>query len=317
MTMHWRVALAAGLVAVSNPASAEAECDRTCLSGKLDQFLNAVVAKNPGAADLATRFRQTENAVITPAGKGIWQTNTGIGTIDRRYYDPETGQAEFFGTMKEGEKTSIASVRLKIADMKVTEAEWHIARSDSPGIMGDPKNPVFDLETLLQNPPPSRTVPVAERATREDLIAAVNSYFDGIVFQSGRYVQANPGCERYENGMGAPEYTLHGPAPEDADFQDASDCRSGYQGLGIVNVAARRYLVVDLEAQVVAASAVFIREPLNPKRRNYFMEIFYLDGGKISSVYASMIYADPKQPVPNWEPYDGNFPIGQNVTPAL
>jgi hypothetical protein len=74
--------------------------------------------------------------------------------------------------------------------------------------------------------------------------------------------------------------------------------------------------MVDPEAQVVVASVVFIREPLNPKRRNYFMEVFYMDGGKITSVYAAMTYVDPKLPAPNWEPYDGNFPIGQNLTPA-
>jgi len=310
------VLAATGFAVLSTPAAAKTDCDRICLNGKLDRFLDAVVAKDPDKAELWTGFRQTQNAVLTPAGKGIWETNSGIGTIDQRFYDPENGQAVFYGTMKEGEKTSIASVRIKVAGDKVTEAEWHVARSDSPGIMGDPKNPVFDLDHLLANPPSKRTIPASQRATREELIAAVNSYFDGIVFQSGRYVLANRGCVRFENGMGPPEHTRLGPAPEDADFQDISDCRSEYKGLGIANVTARRYVVVDEEAQVVAASAVFIREPLNPKRRNYFMEIFYMDGGKISAVHAAMIYADPKLPIPNWEPYDGNFPIGYNVVPA-
>jgi hypothetical protein len=42
------------------------------------------------------------------------------------------------------------------------------------------------------------------------------------------------------------------------------------------------------------------------------MEVFFLDGGKISRVYAAMVYADPRLPVPNWAPYDGNYPINPN-----
>ncbi len=132
-----------------------------------------------------------------------------------------------------------------------------------------------------------RVVPAAQRATRKELIAAVNSYFDGIVDQTGRHVQANEGCLRFENGMGGHEWNKRPAHAADADFQTNTDCRSGYAGLNIINVAARRYLMVDEEAQVVVASAVFMREPLNPKRRNCFMEVFHLDGGKISSVYAA------------------------------
>jgi hypothetical protein len=308
--------MAIGLTALSNPAIAQSDCDRKCLNGKLDQFLSAVVAKDPAKAGLFVGFRQTQNAVLTPAGKGIWETNTGIGALDRRYFDPVTSQALFFGTIKEGDKTAVASVRIKVERQQITEAEWHVARADSPGIAGDPAKAVFDADNLLKHPPAARVVPAAQRTSRDALVAAVNSYFDGIVLGTGRYVQANPGCERYENGMGAPEWARRGPGPKDADFQTASDCRSGYAGLGIANVAARRYLMVDPEAQVVVASVVFIREPLNPKRRNYFMEVFYMDGGKISTVYAAMTYVDPKLPAPNWEPYDGNFPIGPNLTPA-
>jgi hypothetical protein len=208
------------------------------------------------------------------------------------------------------------SLRLKIENRKVTEAEWHIARKDSPGIRGDTANNVFNVDNLLRHPPEQRVVPTAQRAPRNQLIAAVNSYFDGIVTQTGRHVQANAGCFRLENGAGAPQPGSPRPvSAEDADFQTTSDCRSNYANLNIVNVQARRYLMVDEQAQVVVASAVFIREPLSPKRRNSFMEVFYMDGGKISSVYAAMVYADPRIPMPNWAPYDGNFPIGQNLVP--
>lgn len=99
--------------------------------------------------------------------------------------------------------------------------------------------------------------------------------------------------------------------PQDADFQTKSDCRSGYDTLQIQSVTARRYLMVDEEAQVVVASVVFLRQPLSTRRRNYFTEIFYMDGGKISSVYAAMHCL----PVPNWAPYDGHFAIPPDFVP--
>lgn len=304
--------LALGLAGMAGPVSARTDCDRDCLSGKLDQFLKAVVAKDPAKANLWIGFRQTQNAVLTAPGDGIWKTNTGIGALDRRFYDPETAQAEFYGTVKEGESSAIVSVRIKLHGDEIGEAEWHVARASDPDITGVPGKIVFDVDNLLNNPPPARVVPQKDRRPRDELVAAVNSYFDGIVAGTGRHVQANPGCLRLENGLGGPAWTGGPVGPEDADFQDKTDCRSRYAGLGIVNVAGRRYLMVDEDAQVVVASAVFVREPLSPKRRNCFMEVFFLDGGKISRVYAAMVYADPQLPVPNWAPYDGNYPINPN-----
>ncbi len=314
MKQAWLAAAAAVAVAMlPGTAQAQSDCNRSCLAAKLDSFLNAVVAKDPAKAGLWAGFRQTENALLKAPGEGIWSSNSGIGKIDRRYYDAETGQAEFYGTIRESEKTAVASLRMKVEQGQVTEAEWHIAREGDPGIMGAGTRATFDLANLQAHPPLQRVVPEADRHSRRDLIAAVNSYFDGIVAGTGRHIQANEGCLRFENGMGGQDWNSRPASPADADFQTHTDCRSGYAGLGIINVAARRYLMVDEEAQVVVASTVFLREPLNPKRRNCFMELFFMDQGKISRVYAAMAYVDSNTPVPNWAPYDGNYPIPQDL----
>jgi hypothetical protein len=308
------LSLGTALAALPAPAAAQSSCNRSCLAGKLDQFMKAVVAKDPGSAGLFVGVRQTQNSILTPPGEGIWATNTGIGALDRRYYDPTTGQAAFFGIMNEGQGAAIVSVRLKIERQQVTEAEWHVARAGDAGITGEPGKVLFDLQKLTATPPPQRTVPAAQRSSREALVAAVNSYFDGITAGHGRWVQANPGCLRLENGLevtGRPQQ-----APEtDIGHNGRGDCRSGYKGLNIANVVARRYPLVDVEQQVVLGSAVFIRTPDSPKRRNHFMEVFTMDGGKISAVHASMFYADPNIPLPNWEPYEGNFPRAAALVP--
>jgi hypothetical protein len=38
-------------------------------------------------------------------------------------------------------------------------------------------------------------------------------------------------------------------------------------------------------------------------------ELVYIDDAKIREIHAAMFYPAPKQPVPNWPPYDGNFPL--------
>jgi hypothetical protein len=44
-------------------------------------------------------------------------------------------------------------------------------------------------------------------------------------------------------------------------------------------------------------------------RRNQFSEWFVIDQGKLSAIYSSMFYRDQDALVPNWPPYDGNWPV--------
>jgi hypothetical protein len=134
------------------------------------------------------------------------------------------------------------------------------------------------------------------------------------VAENGRVVLAHGGCTRYENGFPA----FGGPlaaGQEHDGFEGKQDCTSGYPTLGGL-VAARRYPLVDEEAQVVLASAVFVRKAGDPRRRNHFMEVFGVDEGRIRSVHAAMFYAPPDQPLPNWPPYEGNFPLIVNPEPT-
>ena len=63
-------------------------------------------------------------------------------------------------------------------------------------------------------------------------------------------------------------------------------------------------------------SAIFIRRPGNTSRRNTFAEWFLIDHAKIRTVYSTMFYPPNDQPVPNWPPYDGNFPLPASIAPA-
>jgi hypothetical protein len=296
-------------------AAAPVPCDRACLDTMVDRFLGAVIAHDPARAPLAIGFRQTQNSVLTAAGAGAWQTISALGPVQRRYIDPVTGNAAFFGLVTDGGQPAVVSIRLHVVNRQITEGEWHIAHKGDPGISGKGSDVLFDPDSLTTNPPPLRVVPRAQRLPRETLTAIVDTYFDALTAGNGRTVLAHPGCQRFENGYAVFGHPIRSGDPNDG-YKGLSDCTSGYKGLSVATVAARRYLAIDEEAQVVIVSAVFVRKAGDARRRLHFMEMFGIDGGRIRSVHAAMFYPDPELPVPNWPPYDGNFPLVVNPQPT-
>jgi len=290
------------LVVASSPAAAAGmPCDRACLRTTLDAYLNAVIKHDPAAAPLMIGFRQTENAIVVRPGNGLWKSMTGLGAMQRRFLDAITEQAAYFGIITEGSAQAVVTVRVKVDDRKISEAEWIIARAGEFGPNG-PNGNVFNAESLVANPPPERTVPKTQRLSRESLIAITNSYFDGLTTHDGNIIEHQPGCTRVENGT-----VMTGRAGRNGG--PPGDCASGLENFNASIVAGRRYPIVDEEAQAVLALAVFLRKPGSPTRRNMFSEWFFIDNAKIRLVYAAMFYPPPEQPVPNWPPYDGNFPL--------
>jgi hypothetical protein len=79
----------------------------------------------------------------------------------------------------------------------------------------------------------------------------------------------------------------------------------------IFAVVARRFPVVDEEAGIVLGLGVFLRKPGVAMRRNQFSEWFVIDQAKLRAIYSSMFYPDQEALVPNWPPYDGNWPVLQ------
>jgi hypothetical protein len=309
LTLGAAVAVVAATAGVAPSVEAQGTgCDRACLRTMLDAYLNAVIKHDPAAAPLLIGFRQTENSVVVRPGNGLWKTMSGLGTVQRRYFDPVTAQAAYFGLIKEGAAQAVVTVRVKVEEKKVSEAEWLMARAGEFGPNG-PNTNVFNAESLVANPPPERVVPKADRLSRASLLGITNSYFDALTTHDGTIMEHEPGCTRVENGTVMTGRAGRNGAPP-------GDCASGLENFNASIVAARRYPIVDEEAQAVLALAVFLRKPGSPVRRNMFSEWFFIEKAKIRWVYAAMFFPPPEQPVPNWPPYDGNFPIPAMAAPA-
>src|SRR6185312_4731439 len=104
-------------------------------------------------------------------GEGFWHT-AGAPIRYRDYiFDPSTGSGAAFTALKEYDATAERCVRLKLASNKITEIETFVVR------VGDPR--WFAPQTLEHMSDIfAPTVPAAERPSREQLVAAANSYFD-------------------------------------------------------------------------------------------------------------------------------------------
>ena len=292
-------------LALCSATAQGAACDRACLATTLDQYLTALVQHDPAAAPLALGFRQTENAQVRALGMGLWQSATALGELDRRYFDAVTEQAGYFGTLDEAAGPAIVTLRLKVEDRKITEAEWVVNRKGDPGLGalggGQAAAAFYDPAYLVAHAPPDRVVPRAERVSRAELVAITNSYFDGLSAHDGDLIVAHAGCVRIENGA----LTTQRPI----DTGGATDCTSEGSMRNIFAVTARRYPIVDEEAGAVLGLALFQRYPGVAMRRNLLAEWFYIEQGKIRSIYAAMYYPDAEAMLPNWPPFDGNWPV--------
>ncbi|MBF8270619.1 MAG: hypothetical protein HW386_2328 [Gammaproteobacteria bacterium] len=231
-------------------------CDRACLEKLVNDYLAAIVAHDPSRLPLSKDVRYSENEQFLDIGDGFWNTATAVGNYKHFYADPEAGQAAFIGTMIEGTNKLLYALRLRIELGRITEVETAIYR---PG--GAPFDGVAEMDKLSQ---PEAIwldpVPAGKRATRQELIAVANAYFEGLQNNDGKgYYPFTDDCHRIENGYA----TTNNPSttPNRSGFDAfALDCKtqfkSGYYRI-VTRIHHRRFPVVDVERGIVYAYCIF------------------------------------------------------------
>jgi hypothetical protein len=223
-------------------------CDRACLKGILDNYLAALAARDPARAALGPNLRNTENGAALKAGEGLWQTATGIGDYRIDALDPVAGQIGFIGQVQEGAEPVSIGLRLKVVDRQISEVETVLGRSFRPK---HPSMPVAPRPTL------AASVPLADRLTREQMVATVNANFDGILANRGDHFA--PDCQRIENRMpmsGNPQldYPITALPDKPKPAFGAMGCREQVEAHlfdTLDRVDPRRILVLDEERQTV------------------------------------------------------------------
>ncbi len=257
--------------AVSQKAAPQSACDRACLEGYVDKYMDAMLKHDVRKDLFAEKVRFTENGVQLPFGsEGLWSTMVGKGTYKFYVPDVETQQVAFVGTAREesrkpGEGNPVLiALRLKIANGLISEAEQLVVR---------PENNLFDPS---RKPTPSaaervekmgaphpiymEVIPEAERASREELIKTANYYFSGIQRNDGKgYYPFTDDCDRYENGNRAtnvplkPGQAMPDPLKETV-YSSAWGCKKQFES-GLMHFVSRirdrRFVAVDRERGIV------------------------------------------------------------------
>jgi hypothetical protein len=264
---------AAALIFVSNANASTGpipiKCDRACLEGVVDQYLAALVAHDPKRLPLSADAKYTENDQLIDIGDGFWKTVESVGNYKHVFADPGAGQVVFMGTMHEAGAPLLMSLRLRIELGRITEIESIYFK---PGGGGPNNIPELDKPGYKPEDMWFKTIPPAERLTRQEMIAIADAYFSGLekndgkgVNGTGTYPFAND-CDRVENGSHTTNVPRPPNEPKDAINGFALDCMSQFK-LGYYFVVQaihhRRYPLVDAEHGVVWSHAVFDQGTVN------------------------------------------------------
>jgi len=184
----WRTLLLLSLaVAGGAERSAPGACDRACLEGFVDRYLDAMVAHDAKLVPLANDVKFTENGQHLQIPDALWNSIAAKGTYRLFVSDPEAREVAFIGTIREEARTpdgapgvlaytrgriQFRGVRLRIDNRRIVEVETLVVRNERAA---------ENLEKLGQpNPVFLKTVPPAERMPREDLIHTANLYSSGM-----------------------------------------------------------------------------------------------------------------------------------------
>lgn len=248
--------------------TARATCDRACLDGFVDGYLDALAKNDPTRLSLTPTVKFTEDGQRLNPGDGLWNTATGRGSYTFYMEDVHAGQVGFFGTMREAGEPIVVALRLKIENRKIAEIETIVIRNK-----GDAEN----LEKRGHSDPLfTETIPAGERVSREQLVRTANMYFSGMQLNDGKgeYPFADD-CDRVDNGMEATnnrasdtdtEVASQGNSVDNArragdpSYSPEWGCRKQFQsGLlhFVTRIRERRFVVVDSERGVALAFAFF------------------------------------------------------------
>ncbi len=278
-------------------------CDRACLEGWAERYLDAMVAHDASKAGFAKDSKFTENGQRLIPPDGLWNTMTAKGAYRLFVTDVETQSVGFFGSIKEMNAGAMLGLRLKIRNNQIAEAEQFIQRSPSSAAGFEKIGYTW-----------AESIPVAERASREELIATANKYFTGMASNDGKgdYPFAD-NCNRIENGGN----TTNVPPPTgqqrvdpktstnySAQWSCMEQFKSGLLHF-VTRIRDRRYVAVDPERGLVMVLGFFDHSagdtrnfetpdgrkvsagPQQPWTWEIF-ELFRIEKGKIYQIQATM-----------------------------
>jgi hypothetical protein len=202
------------LVRVPAPVTAASpgECDRDCLYAFVDKYFDAMLSRYPSTIGMAPEVKYTENEQIVKPGEGIWKTFAGRGTYRVYLADPATGQAGYYGDIREdgGLLLGVVALRLKVKEHRLAEIELITVREEirpknglglsTAGIMTPRMVDELDVKQFIV-PSPVLLGPIGSPANRAQLVGATTGYYRAFQQGQGSLAPVDAECFRRENGV--------------------------------------------------------------------------------------------------------------------
>ncbi len=281
-------------------------CDRPCLVGLIDRYMNAIFQHDPAAVPpVQLDVRMTENTAPMDIGEGmLWRSKVEPTSFKIYIADPVSGQVALQARLKVGGRDTLVAVRLKIDRGKISEVEQLWAGNINPAAI-----------PLLTTPRPGLVadLPPSERESRDLLYWAANSYFDALEGDDGKIGAFADDCVRDENGYQTvnnpppggrmmPAPTLPDPNTEQGRAQLKFSMLTCAQQVDtktfafMKHIRPRRALVIDEQKGLVATFPLFVHDgtrrgappdaPPGMLQNLVTMETFGIRGGRIHEVEA-------------------------------
>jgi len=306
-------------------AAANKECDRACLVGFLDGYMNAIFKHDPKAVPpLSIDVRMTENTGVMDVGEGVlWRSKVEPTTFKIVIADPVEGQVAFQGRLKVQNQDELVAIRLKVDRGKILEIEQLWASGINQAAIPLLTRP---MDYLVSD------VPAAQRTSRQTMFRVANSYFDALEGDNGKIGAFADDCVRHENGYQTvnnpppggrmmPGPNLPNPNTEQGKSQLAfsmltcSEQISSKTFAYMKHIRPRRALIVDELKGLVATFPLFVHDgtrrgaapdaPPGMLQNLVTMETFNVRGGLIHHVEAAPFVTIPYGLGNGWTPGSG------------
>lgn len=307
--------LALPALSPSQAMHAASSCDRACLQGFVDTYMDALSHHDPSRLPLASGARFTENGAEVPLGEALWVTFTKPLGYRHYFTDPESGEVTAFVTLIENDYPDFLFLRLKIADRKISQIETILTRNTQNALTMPSPDPLWD-----------EAEPPASRLTRDQLVKGAVGYLTAVAMADGSLAPFSDDCSRIEVGMTTalgkadkPRAPIIAPSATGDQFQDAIRSTIGLSCAKqldtkvysfITGFDYARFPLVDVERQIVFGVFVF-------RRRGNIPGVNY--NGKFYSFPFGMRMPDENLAAEAWKFRDGKITrvesifLGNNV----
>jgi hypothetical protein len=234
-----------------------------------------MIAHNPASLATAPSVRFTEDTQTLKLGEGLWKGANAVRSYRVDFLDVRESTAMSHVVVEEGGMPVLLSLRLKIADRRITEVETMVTRSREQGAL-------FNV-TNLQTPRQAMVAPVdpSQRMSRAEAIRIAEFYPAGL--RVGGTFQAvmapfGPTAYRIENGG-----LMAGPG-----------ARAGSENIGTQRIIAHPDITYNVQAVDEEMGVVVMRmdfgdtNSYGPGNALVVVEAFKVYGGQIHAVEAFM-----------------------------